>query len=210
MTDQLNVWKSQFGDQYTDRNPLTPENIRNRVNMWSEILHNVHDLSALSSMLEIGANIGLNLVSFSQYSDATLYATEPNTQALELLRKQTFIDPQNTNEDTIFDLSFEDSSMDMVMTSGVLIHIHPNDLLKATTEMVRVTRKYILCIEYFSHDPEEIQYRDQANFLFKRDFGDFFLENHPELSVKDYGFLWKRTTGLSNMTWFLLEKSHGQ
>ena len=70
----------------------------------------------------------------------------------------------------------------------------------------RVTRRYIVCIEYFSDKPEEIPYRGHDGVLFKRDFGGFWIDNFPDLETRDYGFVWKRVTGLDNLTWWVFEK----
>ena len=72
--------------------------------------------------------------------------------------------------------------------------------------MYRVSNRYIVCIEYFSDKPEEIEYRGQSGMLWKRDFGSFWMEQHPDLKLLDYGFFWRRATGLDNLTWWLWEK----
>jgi hypothetical protein len=94
----------------------------------------------------------------------------------------------------------------MVFTSGVLIHIHPDHLLPSCSEMFRVAGRYIVCVEYFSDHAEGIQYRGNANVLFKRDFGGFWLDHFDQLALVDYGFFWRRVTGLDNLTWWLFEK----
>ena len=101
-----------------------------------------------------------------------------------------------------------DGKVDLAFTSGVLIHIHPSKLLASCREVHRVTRQYLVCIEYFSDKDEEILYRGHAEALFKRDFGGFYLDNFSDLRVLDYGFAWKRLTGLDNLTWWLFEKQH--
>ena len=70
----------------------------------------------------------------------------------------------------------------------------------------RVARRYIVCVEYFSDQPETIPYRGHSEVLFKRDFGSLWLDCFPDLRVLDYGFFWKRLTGLDNLTWWLFEK----
>ena len=115
--------------------------------------------------------------------------------------------PANNISDCLaHDLRFPDESFDLVFTSGVLIHIHPDNLLSSCSEIHRVTRRYIVCIEYFSDKPEEIHYRGHDELLFKRDFGSFWLDNFPDLETRDYGFAWKRVTGLDNPTWWVFEK----
>jgi hypothetical protein len=99
-----------------------------------------------------------------------------------------------------------DKAIDMVFTSGVLIHIHPDNLLVTCAEIHRVSRRYIACIEYFSDKPEETTYRGNSDVLFKRDFGGYWADNFPDLRLLGYGFAWKRYSGLDNLTWWLFEK----
>ena len=89
----------------------------------------------------------------------------------------------------------------------VLIHIAPEDLGKITDEIVRVAKKYVLCSEYFSNNPEEIPYHGQNGLLFKKDFGAFYQDRHPELKCIDYGFHWQRDLEIfDNLNWWLFEK----
>ena len=94
---------------------------------------------------------------------------------------------------------------DIVFTCGVLIHIHPENLLDAMKEIYRVSKKYIVCAEYFSDKDEEINYHGEDGLLFKKDFGSFYLDNFPNLKLIDYGFSWKRVTGMDNLTWWIFE-----
>ena len=98
------------------------------------------------------------------------------------------------------------NSVEFVFTIGVLIHIAPDDLLASCREMFRVSSQYVACAEYFNPTPVEIDYRGHRGVLFKRDFGAFWLDNFPELELVDYGFLWKRATGLDDLTWWLFCK----
>src|SRR5690606_27319490 len=78
-------------------------------------------------------------------------------------------------------LPYDDASIDLVFTSGVLIHVAPADLPAVMDETVRVARRYVWCNEYFAKQPEEIPYRGRAGLLFKRDFGRLYLERYPSL-----------------------------
>ena len=90
------------------------------------------------------------------------------------------------------------------MTCGVLIHIPEDGLVPAMKEIYRVSKDYILCAEYFSPRSEVIPYHGEEA-LWRRPYGDIWMENYG-LDHVAHGFLWKRTTGLDNLTWFLLRK----
>jgi spore coat polysaccharide biosynthesis protein SpsF len=204
-TPQLEMWRGAFGDAYTDRNLASPETMGARIAIWSEILG--HTIAAPPrSMLEVGANLGINLRALRAISAAHLYAVEPNDKARERLVRDGVVEPQNIRAGTATAIDLPDDVADLAFTSGVLIHIHPDQLLASCQEIHRCSARWIGCIEYFSDKPEMIPYRGEVDRLFKRDFGAFWLDNFPDLRITAYGFAWKRVTGLDNLTWWLFEK----
>ena len=46
----------------------------------------------------------------------------------------------------------------------------PNDLKRATDEIMRISNKYILCIEYFSDKLTEMKYQGKNKLLFKMEW----------------------------------------
>lgn len=205
-THQIKIWESEFGDDYTDRNVISLQYLSARIMLWSKMLSRIQ-VENLDHILEVGANIGANLRALKNLVDAQMYSVEPNKKSNKILVEDNVVPKEHVHTGSIFDMSmFDDASMDLVFTSGVLIHVAPDDLKKATDEMMRVSKKYVACIEYFSHEIQEVNYRGQTSFLYKRDFGSFFLENYPDLRVVDYGFEWKPMAGLDNITWFIFEK----
>lgn len=205
-SDQLKFWKGEFGDQYIARNSASEEELNKIASMWSKAFSQV-PITEIKSILEIGSNIGNNLRALKKISNAELYAVEPNSKAFEILVRENVVLPDHAYNVSGFDIpQIESSSKDLVFTNGVLIHIFPQDLPKVTDEIVRISKKYIVCSEYFSDKEEEVTYRGHSNVLFKRDFGSYYLDRYPNLRILDYGFQWKRVTGLDNLTWFLFEK----
>jgi len=215
MTDPLDKWKSEFGNDYTKRNEITPDLIEARSNMWFNIFSNMP--SPPGSILEIGAGNGQNMVAIGNALTfiaqnqnrpdlrCILHACEPNEQAR--INLQNNVPYVNAYPDSIYDINLEDGVVDFVFTSGVLIHIPPDQLDKAMAEMYRVSSKYIYIAEYFSPQCEEIKYRGNDGMLWRNDFGSLFLDKF-KLRVVGYGFYWKRITKLDNLTWWLLEKVH--
>ena len=156
-----------------------------------------------SSILEVGAGTGTNLIALSALTNARLMAVEPN----DIARKQIPYDLVGTIGPSLAsNLPFMSGAAELVYTSGVLIHIPPDDLDVVMAEIYRVSSKYIACVEYFSDMPEEKQYRGEAGMLWKRDFGAYWLERYPDLSVINYGFAWRSATGLDDLTWQILKK----
>ena len=196
-TEQLEAWRDGLGDAYTARNP---SDHASRLLMWHRVLKKIKPYS----ILEVGANLGANLVALGKLTDAGLAAVEPNATARKLLRE--VLSSTSIYDATAENLPFKDGEFDLVFTCGVLIHIAPDNLGRACDEIHRVSAKYIVCIEYFSDKPETVMYRGLEGLLFKRDFGDFWMTRFPDLKIVDCHFFWRRMTGLDNLTAWVFEK----
>jgi spore coat polysaccharide biosynthesis protein SpsF len=203
-SDQIAFWRGDFGDAYADRNAADDAALAGRRTMWRRMLAPL--APPPRSILEVGANIGLNIRVLAALTDAELFAVEPGAKARAKLAACGALPPGNVHDGTAAAVPFADASIDMVFTSGVLIHIAPDDLLPSCRDMHRVAGRYVACAEYFNPTPVEIEYRSQHGFLWKRDFGAFWLDNFPDLELIDYGFFWKRATGLDDLTWWLFRK----
>jgi pseudaminic acid biosynthesis-associated methylase len=202
---QVDLWKGAFGDDYIDRNSADPRRISVSIRLWADILKLMIG-DPPRSILEVGANVGINLRALRALTDAELFAVEPNDKARNILARDGVVYAGNLRSDIAQQISFPDGVADLAFSSGVLIHIHPNDLLEAMANIYRCAKRYIGCIEYFSDQPQPVQYRGEREALFKRDFGSEWLDNFPDLKVIGYGFAWKRVTGLDNLTWWLFKK----
>ena len=199
------LWQGSFGDEYTHRNDVQPSRIDDRVAMWRPILRAMGD-NGPQSILEVGANIGLNLRALGKLVPAELYALEPNALARQRLVSDKVVPQTHAIVGAGDAIPLADESVDLAFTCGVLIHVPPEALGATCGEIYRVARRFVLAIEYFSDEPVEKLYRGQTGALFKRDFGGFWLDQHPDLALVDYGFFWKRATNLDNLTWWLFRK----
>lgn len=205
MTKQVDLWKSDFGDQYLLRNSISKDNSMRLTRDWGKMLSKAVNPSP-QSVLEVGCNVGRNLIVLKNLVPE-LHGVEPNSAACKACRENPELRDVTVREGDGFQLPFPDSSIDMVFTSGVLIHVAPENLDAMIAEIFRVARHYILAIEYFSHQPIAVQYRGMDGFLFKRDFGGYYLEKYPNsLKVIDYGFLWQRVDSADNANWWLFSK----
>ena len=98
--------------------------------------------------------------------------------------------------------------LDLVFTKGVQIHIHPDNLELAYSQIEKHSRRYVLIAEYFNPTPVEVEYRGHTGKLFKRDFAAELMSLYPSLVLVDYGFCYHLDPlyPLDNISWFLLEK----
>ena len=209
-TYQMNFWSGEFGINYTLRKDMSLEELdKLYINNFgiSRTDLNTEFLSFLDKkirILEVGTNVGLQLLNLQRMGFKDLLGIEIMDYAVELAKKRT----KNINLVTasVLNIPFKDSFFDMVFTSRVLIHVHPKDLPKAIDEIYRTSREYIWCFEYFSDTCQEINYRGNKNVLWKNNFMKIFLERHPDLEVvKEKKFKYKNNNNVDMM--FLLRKS---
>lgn len=207
LTEQADFWRSEFGEGYIERNAPDANNLRDATIFWSKITNILRETGSVpSSIFEVGPNIGINLRCLKELTGAEVGGIEPNPKAIAVMEQDGVIAPGDVLEGVGHDIARPDNSCDMAFTNGVMIHIHPDDLDATCHEMYRISRRYILCSEYFSVSPQAIEYRGHSNKLFKRDFGSHWLSLYPDMKLIRYGFEWKPITGLDNMTWWLFEK----
>lgn len=199
---QLEVWQSEFGDAYTDRNLI---DWRTRIPAFRQMLAEL----PIDRVLEVGCNRGHNLVAFTEIleQDCVVVGLEPNKYAIEIARQSS---PRvRTLRGNVSNLCFRGGYFDLVATIGVLIHIPPTDLAVAISEIYRVSRRYILSVEYFAEAETPIHYRGYNDLLWKRDFGHHFRSQFPDLTLIRSGF-WRAEDGFDDAHWWLLEKSVGR
>lgn len=182
--DQENFWSGSFGEEYRERNTFSPSELNDhyqkiwgvsRTEMNKEFLSSVE----IHSILEVGCNVGNQLRLLSEMGFKDLHGIEVNENAAQKAR--SYCCDANIQSGSALELPFEDDSFDLVFTSGVLIHIHPTDLPKVISEMVRVSKKYIWGFEYYNEQPMEIEYRGHNNKLWKNDFVKVFHETSDGL-----------------------------
>lgn len=197
-------WKTN--GEYIARNLTFPQSLG--VKAWKKILESV-SLSEIDTVFDCGANIGRN-IGFLKDSDllskSSFTALDLNGVALEkLIGTYPDVITKHTNI-----LNFEcDEVFDLVFTSGVLIHINPENLEQVYENLMKLTKKYCLLIEYFNRTPVEITYRGENGLLWKRDFGKHFLEKSGWEPIS-YGFLWGHeydAAGFDDVTYWLFRRN---
>ncbi|MBM3673082.1 MAG: methyltransferase domain-containing protein [Actinobacteria bacterium] len=192
------LWAGDFGDAYVDRNA---DSYEHRRGFWESLL----DEFPCHEALEIGCNVGGNLRWLaSKIEPSNICGIDINEKSLRAMRERV---PGAVAVSTpARQLPFRDRQFDLVFTMGVLIHQPEDSLPFVMDEMVRCSRKWVFCGEYFATQTEEVPYRDQSGALFRRDYGSLFSARFPTLSLVQSGFL-GRDDGWDDVTWWIFERS---
>jgi pseudaminic acid biosynthesis-associated methylase len=192
------LWAGRFGDAYVERNA---EAGAGRHRFWRSLLERY----PVASAIEVGCNVGANLQWVAQHLDAAaVYGVDVNETALVRLRQR--LPGINAISSPARDLPFRDRWFDLAFTCGVLIHQPESTLPLVMSEIVRVSRRYVLAVEYRADETTEVPYRRQRGALFKRDYTRLYAELFPSLTLLDQGFL-GRDEGWDDTTWCLFERA---
>lgn len=181
-------WAGEFGNEYTQRNMFLPD----RGEFFERLV-----TRGVKTAFEIGCNWGPNLQALesvgieAQGCDINLGAVKvANAMGLKAYHAMS----QETNEK--FDLSY---------TVGVLIHQRTPEMIQMMKELVRLSSKYVLMMEYEGTD-EEVPYRGERFALFKREYGKIFQSLFPGALLVESGFAGKEK-GFDNVTYWLYDIS---
>jgi spore coat polysaccharide biosynthesis protein SpsF len=200
-TEQESFWAGQFGTEYTERNQGAQLHAANLA-FFSKIVERVR---GVRSVLELGANRGLNLQALrTLMPESELAGVEINPDAAQILESSGFA----VYRGSILDLEI-DEQRDLTFTKGVLIHINPDGLPRVYDLLHATAKRYVLVAEYYNPAPVEISYRGHTGKLFKRDFAGELMKRHADLRLVDYGFMYRRDPVFpqDDITWFLMEKT---
>lgn len=211
-TAQARVWQGDFGRAYTDRNTLEMAELDA---LWSrnygvsrsainEIF--LEGIPKSATFLEVGCNVGNQLLLLQAQGYTQLTGIDLQSYALASARSR--LKDVGLEQGSALALPFEDGAFDVVLTSGVLIHIAPDDLPQAMKEIHRCARHYIWGAEYFSSELTAVNYRGNAGLLWKMNYAKQYLELFDDLELaKEQRLQYLENDNVDTV--FLLKKKQG-
>jgi pseudaminic acid biosynthesis-associated methylase len=204
MNEQQLFWKEKYTSEYIKRN--SKYDFELGVKGWNKILDNIKN-EEIVNILECGSNIGRNIKLLNKVlPKAKKSIIEIAKEPFEFVTSQYNI--EHAFNGPIVNSTLPLNYFDLVFTNGVLIHIHPNEVLQNMQKMYDYSNKYIIISEYFNRTPVMIEYRGELNKLFKSDFGKTFIDNF-DVELIDYGFLWGYefdAAGFDDVTFWVFKK----
>lgn len=201
-TEQEAFWAGEFGSDYIERN-VGEALLASNLHLFSKALGQA---GQINSMIEFGANIGMNLRALNLlYPAATQAAIEINRDAADALRAA--LPDCAVTEGSILEAAGV-GTHDLALIKGVLIHINPQALNTVYDALARAAKRFVLIAEYYNPSPVSVPYRGHEDRLFKRDFAGEFLDRHHDFDLVDYGFVYRRDPSFpqDDVTWFLLRR----
>lgn len=201
-TEQEHFWAGEFGREYITRN-TSERYLASNTAMFSRILSRT---DRVDSLIELGANIGLNLEALqSLLPKAEMAAVEINETACQQLQQR--LPAVAVEQCSILEMEAR-RTFDLALIKTVLIHVNPDELPGVYDMLAKLSSRYVVIAEYYNPAPVTVEYRGHSQRLFKRDFAGEFLDRHPQFEPVDYGFVWHRDPQFpqDDMTWFLLRR----
>jgi pseudaminic acid biosynthesis-associated methylase len=186
-TPQLGAWCGEFGREYTLRSCLTAEQVdalwkKNYGTTRTDLNRRfVRNIPTDARILEVGCNIGNQLLLLQRLGYSNLHGVDVQEYALEIAGSRT--NTLNLAKASSFELPYEDRYFDVVFTSGVLIHVSPGDLPVALEEIHRCAKSYIWGSEYYASSVTEIDYRGHGELLWKMDYAREYLGRFDDLEL---------------------------
>jgi len=209
ISKQITKWKDKFGKEYTNRNALTLDELErmyeNNYGLSRTELNNIFigKFDHSIKILEVGSNIGNQLLLLQKMGFKNLYGIEINDYAVELSKQRT--NNINIIQASAFDIPFKNKYFDFVFTSGLLIHIAPYDINLVLNEIYRCTKEYIWGFEYYEEKYTEIIYRGKKDLLWKANFPQLYLDLFKDIKlIKEKKIKYLNGNNIDVM--FLLEK----
>ena len=149
-----------------------------RKSEWPQLYWNTQDLPSrdilmrklqtlwpFSSVLELGCNSGPNLARiYREFGNIRMAGVDINPEAIKFGSDQfEQMGAKNVHleQRSLYDLAcFSDGEFDVVLSSGVLIHIPPTHIELVLTDMLRIAQKHVVMREKHAFLPK---YQDEES-----------------------------------------------
>lgn len=188
-TIQDDLWSGDFGQEYTKRNIFGAEEldkfyIRNYGISRTKLNEEFLDRLNLHRILEVGCNVGDQLILLEKMKYNDLWGIELQDYAVDIALKRVSSVNINIIKGSALDIPYKNNFFDLVFTSGLLVHISPDDIGNVLDEIYRCTNRYIWGFEYYTQNGYQmINYRGKDNVLWKTDFSKLFLDKFSDLRL---------------------------
>ncbi len=186
-TDQTREWTGSFGREYTDRNTFAPAELDTLYDRNYGITRRalnrrfLEGIPRCAHILEVGCNVGNQLLVLQEMGFTNLYGIEIQSYALELARSR--VPDVKFTQASVLAIPYPDQNFDLVFTSGALIHIAPTDVPVALAEIHRCAKTWIWGSEYYAPRMTEVSYRGHDSLLWKTDYAQLYVERFPDLEL---------------------------
>lgn len=169
MTNTTELWTGTFGRQYHERNRVEWQS---RIPFWESAIQYTNAMR----VFELGCGPGWNFRAIQACAPGVeCFGADLNQEAVNEARAAGF-EVQNVGEQGIPGL-YEPGTMDMTYTAGCLIHVPPQSLERTMQQLIDLSGRFVLAVEYHTEEgEEEVEYRGHSGALWKRNYGKLYQD----------------------------------
>lgn len=147
---QVADWRGETGTSYTINKLPSDDRINDRALTISGILGD--RLGEISSVFEVGCGGGANLAAFARLCPGVkLFGADVNDTARLGAESIAACETFDCALPALIQL---DDIADLTLAAGVLIHVDPQMWRAAAAELVRMSKRYVLLLEYYAAEPQ--------------------------------------------------------
>jgi SAM-dependent methyltransferase len=182
---QEETWGGVKGNRYAEVYNIAPIDLNRKwkkavSGKFKTAMNNLHfrDIPKDCRVLEVGCNVGNQLVMLRGQGWTDLHGLELNVQAVEVAKKRGL----DVVQGNVRGMPFQDESFDFVYDCWCLCHIAPpHNLAQAVDEVYRVSKRWISgCGPYLVG--RKIKPIRQG-YLWRGDYMSYFLRRFADLNV---------------------------
>ena len=130
----------------------------------------------INTMLDVGCGNGDFLKNFLSKKKIKKFGVEPSQKAINICKKRH--KKINFRKAFCHNLPFPDNTFDLVNIWSVLHWIDRNYYLQSLGELIRVTNKYLMVMDFFPRIEHKTKYKHKKGFFtFKSDFDKIFVSS---------------------------------
>jgi ubiquinone/menaquinone biosynthesis C-methylase UbiE len=138
-------WNSTRGEVYKDE--FLNSNYHKIETFYQDYFIQIIKKLKFQSVLELGCGFGWNLIRIDREFECSIYGIDFSKPQIE--NSKSFLNNNKIQiiEGNVTKLPYENESIDLLFTFGVLQDLHYSEINQAVNEIIRVSKKYIVHVE---------------------------------------------------------------
>ena len=176
MVNQTTNWGNQSIRYVRDSEKNSNKKKSEKINFFKIFFKNFFKNKKIRNVLDVGCGNGDFLEDFEINKKIKKYGIETSVQTVKFLNKRH--KKIKFKKAYCHKIPFNQDAFDLVIVWSVLHWIDRNNYLQSLGELIRVTNKYLIVMDFFPNRPHKTKYKHKKNFFtYKTDFDATLLSS---------------------------------
>ena len=176
MVNQTTNWGNQSIRYVRDSEKNSNKKKSEKINFFKIFFKNFFKNKKIRNVLDVGCGNGDFLEDFEINKKIKKYGIETSVQTVKFLNKRH--KKIKFKKAYCHKIPFNQDEFDLVIVWSVLHWIDRNNYLQSLGELIRVTNKYLIVMDFFPNRPHKTKYKHKKNFFtYKTDFDATLLSS---------------------------------